>query len=152
MLDLAIDLHAIVQKAPILFLDAFSRDGVLEEMVGVLRPRIPDEVAFYQAILARENVISTGIGMGIAIPHAKMESIDEFFIVIGIHKGSGIDWNGIDGLPVKLVFMIGGPQNSHKEYLKLLSQLTSFLKEERKRETLIRAKNAEEVVKIFGNC
>ena len=62
----------------------------------------------------------TGIGIGVAIPHAKLEGYSDFFIAIGVQKKKGIDWNALDGSDVKLIFMIGGPENKQTEYLKIL--------------------------------
>ena len=87
--------------------------------------------------------------MGIAIPHAKIEDCNDFFIAIGIHSGNGIDWKSIDGLDVKLIFLIGGPKDLHQEYLTLLSKLTQTIKDEKTRQGLLQAKSAEEVLKFF---
>jgi PTS system nitrogen regulatory IIA component len=102
--------------------------------------------------MQRERVVSTGIGIGIAIPHAKIEEIDDFYVAIGIIKNEGVDWDAIDHLPVKLVLLICGPQERHGEYLQLLSKLTKKIKEEETRRALFVAKTEEEVVKIFQEC
>lgn len=143
-----------IKKERIAFLTETERTNVLRilidkaELSGVLS----DREKFYQAIVHRENVVSTGIGMGIAIPHAKCEECDDFFIVVGIHSKGGIDWDAIDGLNVKLIFLIGGPLRMHREYLSLLSKLTSAIREDSLCQKLIRAKSPEDVVKIFENC
>jgi PTS system nitrogen regulatory IIA component len=107
---------------------------------------------FYQSLLQREKVVSTGIGMGIALPHAKMNGIEEFFLGIGIISGKGIPWGSIDGLNVRLIVLIGGPDGMHKEYLRNLSQITQFLKDEERRDQLVNARSIEDVVKIFETC
>ena len=99
--------------------------------------------------MKREETLSTGIGMGIAIPHAKIEDCEEFFIAIGIQQGNGIEWNSIDGLDVKLIFLIGGPKELHQEYLTLLSKLTQTIKDEKTRQGLLQAKNPAEVIEFF---
>ncbi len=136
------------------FVTSETREEVIEQLIsltqqeGILRNR--DE--FYQAIIQREEMVSTGLGMGIAIPHAKIKELDDFFVVVGIHRGPGIEWNAIDGLKVKLIFLIGGPQSMHKEYLQLLSELTQVLKLEENRQKILRAKSQESVVNIFHSC
>jgi PTS system nitrogen regulatory IIA component len=114
--------------------------------------KLKDPEGFYGALLQREKVVSTGIGMGIALPHAKMGGIEEFFLSIGIISGKGIAWGSIDALNVRLIVLIGGPDGKHKEYLKNLSQITHFLKDEERRERLMNATTAEDVVKIFETC
>jgi len=71
-------------------------------------------------MLEREKIVSTGIGMGVAIPHAKLTSVEDFFIAIGI-LSKGVQWNALDGGPVRLIFMIGGPDDKQTAYLQILS-------------------------------
>lgn len=133
------------------FLDAKSQQEALTTLIDKLdlAGKLHDREAFFQAILEREKIISTGIGIGVAIPHAKLSGYTDFFIAIGIQKKGGIDWQSIDGLPVKLIFMIGGPENRQTEYLNILSMITTAIKDEERRKRLINAKSGREVVAIF---
>lgn len=144
-----------ISKEQIVFLgEEKNREEALQRLVACAYQRgvLPDEDHFYQAILQREARVSTGLGMGIAIPHAKLEEVDDFFLIVGIYQGEGIDWDAIDGLNVRLIFLIGGPQSVHKEYLQLLSELTQILKDEKQRQLLLAAKNQDSVVNIFQTC
>lgn len=136
------------------FLDEQTRDEALRSLVGqlVLSGRFQDGERFYQAVLEREGIVSTGLGLSVAIPHAKLEECSDFFIVIGIQSGKGIEWNALDGNPVRLIFMIGGPEGRQTEYLKILSHLTTAIKEDSRRSSLIQAKSVEEVLALFENC
>ncbi|MGE5195758.1 MAG: PTS sugar transporter subunit IIA [Anaerolineae bacterium] len=136
------------------FLEVENRSEALRLLVDKLVEvgKIRDRAAFYEAILGREKIVSTGIGMGVAIPHAKLEGYEDFFIVIGIQKKRGIDWNAIDGSLVRLIFMIGGPENKQTEYLKILSRLTMVIKEEERRKKLLQATSPQEVIDIFKDC
>ncbi|MCH1430753.1 MAG: PTS sugar transporter subunit IIA [Chlamydiales bacterium] len=127
-----------------------TRDQVLDEMIDLLSrsDRLVDREAFHQAILEREKIVSTGIGMGVAFPHAKLPDYDDFFIVIGIHK-DGVDWNALDGNPVKLVFMIGGPDDRQTQYLKILSSLTMAIKDENVRKKVKELEQASEIIDLF---
>ncbi|MEN9344287.1 MAG: hypothetical protein RLZZ453_1074 [Chlamydiota bacterium] len=135
----------------VLFLDADSRDEALDSLIESLseQGRLQDEGRFRQAVLDREQIVSTGIGFGVAIPHAKLKNYSDFFVAIGIQKGRGIDWNSLDGLPVNLIFLIGGPEDRHTEYLKILSTLTAVIRNESKRRSLLEATSAEEVIKVL---
>ena len=108
-----------------------------------------DRQAFFQAILEREKIVSTGIGIGVAIPHAKLIGYDDFFIAVGIQKLHGIDWNALDGSLVRIIFMIGGPENQQTRYLKILSHLTLAIKDEQRRKALLRAQSSKEIIQIF---
>lgn len=133
------------------FLDVNSQSQALSALVDLLdqQNELVDKQAFFHAILEREKIVSTGIGIGVAIPHAKMPGYDRFFIAIGIQKGGGLEWNALDKLPVRLIFMIGGPDNQQTEYLKILSMITMAIKDEERRKELLKAKDAKEVIQIF---
>jgi len=137
------------------FLNVDNRNAALVELVDVLDAsgKLVNKQSFYKAILEREKIVSTGIGMGVAIPHAKLEGYQDFFIAIGIQKKEiGIEWNALDGQPVKVIFMIGGPENKQTEYLKILSHLTIAIKDEERRKKLLKATTPEEVIALFEGC
>jgi PTS system nitrogen regulatory IIA component len=134
------------------FLTVNSRYEAISFLVSNLgeRNNFVDGKVFHRAIINREKIVSTGIGMGVAIPHAKLSSLNEFFISIGIQQNRGIDWDSIDGASVRLVFMIGGPDNRQDEYLQILSRLTLIIKDEALRKKLINAENEEEVIDLLS--
>ena len=134
------------------FLTVNSRYEAISVLVGNLgeKNNFVDGKVFQKAIIDREKIVSTGIGMGVAIPHAKLDSLDKFFISVGIHQNRGIDWDSIDGASVRLVFMIGGPDNKQDEYLQILSRLTLIIKDEILRKKLINAENEEEVINLLS--
>ena len=110
--------------------------------------KIVDKEEFKKAIEARESLISTGIGLGIAVPHAKLAGIKDFFVIISILE-TPVQWDSIDYQPVSLVFLIGGPSDRQTQYLKLLSQIILVAKNEAKRKILIKAKDIDTVIKQF---
>ena len=138
----------------VLFVQADKRDEVLDLLVDALDKagKLQDKNLFHQAILEREKIVSTGIGIGVAVPHAKQEGYTDFFIAIAIQKRQGIEWNAIDGAPVHLVFMIGGPDNRQTEYLKILSRLTIAIKDEERRKKLLAATSPAQVIALFEGC
>ncbi len=137
----------------ILFLDEPSRDGAIDCLIDLLdeEEKLGDKEMFRQAIFSREQIVSTGIGMGVAVPHAKLKEFSNFFIAIGIQRKKGLDWNALDKVPVRLVFMIGGPDNKQTEYLQILSLLTSAIRDVDLRKQLLNAQSQEEVLDLFSN-
>lgn len=135
----------------ILFLDVPDQNLGITTLVDMLdkKNKLLDKETFFQAILDREEIVSTGIGIGVAIPHAKMSEYNEFFIAIGLQKGKGIEWKALDGLPVRVVFMIGGPEDKQTEYLNILSMITTAVKNEKWRSSLFNAKTVKEVADLF---
>lgn len=99
----------------------------------------------YHSILEREKLLSTGFGLGLAIPHAKLKGIKDFLVGLGIHK-RGVHFDSLDEKPVHVLVMILGPESHQEEYLKVLSRVTAFLKDNRER--LPTMTSAEEVFRL----
>ena len=142
-----------INKNLILLLDVESRDAALEKLVDCIHKegKLEDRDSFYNAIIERERIVSTGIGMGVAIPHAKLPGYDDFFIAIGILQ-KGVDWQAIDRSPVRMIFMIGGPDDKQTEYLQILSALTLAIKNEDLRKKLLTLNSPEDIVKLFESA
>jgi len=134
------------------FLDVSTRNETIDTLIDSLDEagKLPDRDAFRKAIFDREELVSTGIGMGVAVPHAKLKGFKDFFIAVGIQQKKGIDWNAIDKGPVRLIFLIGGPDDRQSEYLKMLSQLTVAIKDQNLRKELMNASTVDEVCDAFS--
>lgn len=135
------------------FLALQSKNEAIDSLIDLLdrSGKLFDKDFFRKAIYERENLVSTGIGMGVAIPHAKLKGFKDFFIAIGIQENKGIEWDAIDKAPVRLIFMIGGPANRQSEYLKILSQLTVALRDQNLRKELMMATSPQEVISAFSH-
>lgn len=133
------------------FLDATTRDDALLKLSNILygAGKVENIEEFNQAIIEREKIVSTGIGMGIAIPHAKMKNLSDFFICVGISQNNGIDWSSLDNLPVHMIFMIGGPANQQSEYLAILSALTKLIRSKEFRFQLLRCNSNKEIIHLI---
>lgn len=134
----------------ITFLDVESRDDAIKALVELIDKagKLEDRSAFYHAIIERERIVSTGIGMGAAIPHAKLANYDDFFIALGILR-HGLEWNALDGAPVRLIFLIGGPDDKQTEYLQILSKLTHIIKDDKIRKKLLTMNSSEGMIDLF---
>lgn len=135
----------------VVFLDTETREETLKAMIEKIysEGKLRDKQSFYDSILEREGIVSTGIGMGVAIPHAKLPGYDDFFISIGILQ-RGVDWKALDHSPVRLVFMIGGPDDKQTEYLQILSNLTMAIKNEERRKKMLTLNSSEAIIKLFS--
>ncbi len=146
------NLIEFISNGVICFLNENTRDEALYTLVELLnkKGKVSDKEGFYRAIKKREKIVSTAIGMGVAIPHAKIVCFKEFFIAVGIQQaGRGIDWEAPDEAPVRIVFLIGGPASEQTKYLKILSSLTASVKVKGLQEQLLKAKSKAEVVALF---
>lgn len=135
------------------FLDLSTRDEVLLATVNRLdkEGKLRNKQEFYKAILEREKIVSTAIGMGVAIPHAKLSDYNDFFIAIAVLQ-HGVEWHALDGSPVRLVFLIGGPDDKQTEYLQILSGLTAAIKDEDRRKKMLTIHSPEAIIELFRSC
>ena len=97
--------------------------------------------AVEKALLAREAVGSTGIGNAVALPHARCAGVNELIVAAATVPG-GVDYEALDGEPVKLLFLILSPKNAPGEHLKLMAKITRVLSQESIRDALTEAPDA----------
>ena len=139
-----------LSESSVLFLDSTNKQEILTQMAqraSEIGHKV-DVQAFTKAIFEREAIMSTGIGLQIAIPHAKLPAIEDFFVVAAI-LGGDTEWDALDKKPVRLVFMIGGPADKQSDYLKILSKITLVIKNPARRKALMHAKDATAVLAAF---
>ncbi|WP_110927855.1 PTS fructose transporter subunit IIABC [Bacillus massiliglaciei] len=134
----------------ILDLQAQSKAEVIEELAEKLAHagRLNDRNEFKKAILSREDQSTTGIGEGIAIPHAKSSAVKVPSICFG-RSLNGIDYGSLDGQPAHMFFMIAASEGANDVHLETLSRLSSFLMDMSFREKLLQAKASEEIISII---
>ncbi len=127
-----------------------TKKEVLKELVGALAEAhgIKNSGSILEALQEREELGSTGIGQGIAIPHGKSESVGKVVAALGISK-RGIDFDALDGEPVYLFFMLVAPSNAAGIHLKILAKISRLLKDKFFRQALREAKNSEEALKLI---
>jgi mannitol/fructose-specific phosphotransferase system IIA component (Ntr-type) len=148
---------ALVPLAPylavnrVLDLVATTRMEAVRELCAALAraPEVGDADGLLRAVLEREEVMSTGIGLGIAVPHAKIASVRDFVLAVGRSR-AGIDFASLDGRPAHLVFHIAGPEDRQARYLQILASVTLRLKDEATRRALLDAAGPREVLALLG--
>lgn len=140
-------LSRLLSPERIVWLDRDTKNECLRALVECIAKTTDglnvDDV--YHSILEREKLLSTGFGLGLAIPHAKLKGIKDFLVGLGIHK-RGVNFDSLDEKPVHVLVMILGPESQQEEYLKVLSRVTAFLKDTRER--LPAMTSADEVFRL----
>lgn len=131
-------------------LKATNKDEAIKELIQVLYDdgKITDKEKFRQAVLKREEEFSTGIGMGIAIPHGKSDAVKEPSITFG-RSNKGIDYESMDDKPAYLFFLISVPEESSDIHLRALSEISRKLMHTEIREKLFKAQSFEEFIEVF---
>ncbi|MFC0270768.1 fructose-specific PTS transporter subunit EIIC [Metabacillus herbersteinensis] len=127
-----------------------TKNDVITELVTVLdrSGKLTDKVAFEKAVLAREEQSTTGIGEGIAIPHAKTSAVKTPAIAFGRSK-SGIDYQSLDGAVSHLFFMIAASEGANNTHLEALARLSSLLMKEEVRKKLLEANSEDAILAII---
>ncbi len=138
------------QELVIADLKAQTKKGVLEELVSYLaeRKKQVNKEELLKVLLEREKLGSTGINNGIAIPHGKLQNIDELLALFG-KSNSGIDFGALDGNPSHLFFLLVAPANSAGVHLKALARISRIAQNERFRENCMKAKTSEEIYRLI---
>ncbi|MDH3345694.1 MAG: PTS sugar transporter subunit IIA [Kiritimatiellaceae bacterium] len=131
-------------------LKAETKPAVIEELVDAIAwtGKIKNRDAALQAVLNREDKMSTGMQNGIAIPHGKTDAVEELLIAIAI-KPDGVDFDAMDGQPCKIFIMTLSPENHVGPHIQFLAEISKVLGNETLREKLIQATTAEEILKIL---
>ncbi len=142
-------LSELLSPERIVELKATDKDGALAELVELIAAieGQPSRAVLLQGMRAREELMSTGIGEGIAIPHCKDARIRSFGLALGRTR-EPIEYGASDGQPVRLLAMIAAPADRQAEYLRLLSLVTRFLRQERER--LLSADSIRDVLEALA--
>ena len=125
-------------------LASHSKDAVLRELVELAMPAAGPAALEHmvQAVLAREKLLSTGIGSGIAIPHGRTNATAEIVLAAGVAP-TPIDFDALDGRPVSLFFLLVGPENAAGAHVRALGRISRILRNESVREDLAHATSSE---------
>lgn len=136
------DLTQYLSEDGVRLFDDATKDDVLESLCeAVCTGSTLDVRRVQKAILGREALLSTGIGLGIALPHVRLEAVERFVLSIGVCK-TGVDYGSMDDLPVTIVFLIVGPRDPHSAFVKFIADVTGVLKREEFRRELVEQTDA----------
>lgn len=129
-----------------------NKDDVLMELADLIAvsPDVHNEEnVIYKALIEREKLGSTGIGKGVAIPHAKTDAADRLTIAFGISKEK-IDFKSLDNESVNIFFVFASPMKDSQVYLKVLARISRLIREEEFRNQLLACKTPAEVIECIN--
>jgi mannitol/fructose-specific phosphotransferase system IIA component (Ntr-type) len=121
---------------------------LVEMLVRLGKIKAADQDTVLAALRAREETMSTGIGFGIAIPHASSDRVGEVVAAFG-RSSTGIEFDSLDGLPVKFIVLFIVPKDQFQTHLRTLAAIAKFLNDRAVREHLATAANPQEILSIF---
>ena len=131
-------------------LEVKTKSGVIMALIDLLHSagkiHNPDEAK--QAVLQREELMSTGVGRGVALPHGKCPHIEEVFVAVGVSQ-QGIDFDAVDEQPAQIFVLLLTPEKYPSKHLKLLSKFSRMLNTAKCREEILQAKSPSAIADIF---
>jgi PTS system nitrogen regulatory IIA component len=146
-----IQVRNILSPERVVFINYSSKHDALVQLSEVLAtaPQIKNAAELTAEILKREELMSTGIGRGIAIPHVRLSSVTDLVMAVGVCKKPIEDFQAIDDQPVSLLFMIAAAYNQHSYYLKTISHFSAIFKQNDLVGEMTNAKDEAELFEIL---
>jgi len=145
-------LDFVVGDAIVVDLKAVGKEDAIREMVGGLcqvnRLATSDAESVVKAILGREELGSTGIGQGVAVPHTRHPTLNRLIGTVAISR-TGVDFAALDGEPVDVFFLLVSPQNQPGDHLRALENISRHLKDERFVSRLRTARSREAILEVL---
>jgi PTS system nitrogen regulatory IIA component len=131
-------------------LESVDGRGVLTELSALLTKArcVPESTDLVTILMNREELGSTGIGEGVAIPHVRLKNISSLRIAVG-RSVRGVDFNAADGRPVHFFFLVVSSESAAVDHLKVLAQISRFLKKSHIRKALLEAGGREEMLEVI---
>ncbi len=141
----------VLEEKLVCMLKSGTKKESILELLSLLKSsgKIKDAAALEANILHREKLMSTGIGLGLAVPHTRMEGVSSPVLAAGVSLSGIKDYESIDGENVRIVVLIVCGSKQHKEYISLLSSVVNRLKDKGAKEGLFSAKSGPDVFKIL---
>ena len=139
----------------LIFLDLETKDkrSTIAKIVDLMDKNniFANASKFLNEVNQRESLGSTGIGKGIALPHARTQNVKDITISMTRLK-EGVEFGSEDKQPVKLIFLLGTPLNAVGEYLKVLAKLSKLLRDDKIRNQILKAETPVQIRKIFEDA
>jgi len=134
-----------------LHLKGTTKDKIINELLDLLvaAKKIPDRESAYNAVLDREQKMSTGMKHGIAIPHGKSSTITDLVACIGI-SDNPVDFDSLDHQPCRIFIMTLSPVEKTGPHLQFLAEISLLFKSAEKRQEILSAQTPEAIIKIMG--
>ena len=127
-----------------------TKQAALNELATVAAEQSGIDLATLEtAIAKREELMSTGIGNGLAIPHVRLSAAKSATLAVGVTAGGIADYQSLDEKPVHIVVLIIAPQGQHDTYIRLLAKVTDVLRHEDMRARVLQAADADQLYRIF---
>ncbi len=149
--DMSVQVRNVLSQERVVFINHTSKRDAIVELSQVLAtaPQVKNAAELTQEILKREELMSTAIGRGIAIPHVRLASVTDLVMAVGVCKKPIEDFQTFDDEPVNLLFMIAAAYNQHSYYLKTISHFSAKLKDSDLRAAISTSSSEQEIYTLL---
>lgn len=133
-----------------LSLSSTDKEGAIKEVLDLLNRSVPlsDPEAVLKRIMYEESIMSTGVGSGMGIPHARSDQVEGVVTALGISR-AGIDYSSTDGEPVHLIFMILSSVSAMPAYMSVLSRTSRIFDDEEMRKNVMEADSEQDILNLI---
>lgn len=145
------DIYSLLDHSSIAAgLKADNKNDLINELVDLLEPKVDSNQLekIRESVFSREQIMSTGVGKQLAIPHGKCSSIEKILASFAL-LDEPVDFNSIDNEPVKMVFLLVGPESKCNHHIKLLSRISRLMNSSSFREKLLKCQSSDEIFETF---
>lgn len=127
-----------------------DKTEIIGELIDILEPGgiLYDKNKVLEAVLEREKIMSTGIGNSVAIPHGKSPEVKELTVSMGV-TAQDVDFESLDGKPVRIIFMLVGPEKPASLHIKMLSRISRLCNQPALRKKIIESKSPLEILNLI---
>jgi fructose-specific phosphotransferase system IIA component len=142
---------ALSQGSIIPRITATTKQGIVEQLVGILHSEglVKNSADAVKAVMEREASMSTGMQHGIALPHARTDTVDKVTIAVGL-ASDGIDYQSLDGEPSKIFVLILSPQSSESSHIQVLANISALLNSSEMRSKLLLCRTQGDIYNFFN--
>lgn len=129
-----------------------TKDEIINELVDLTSRSklVKDRQELYKAVVEREKLVTTGVGYGVAFPHAKTKAVKGIVVAFG-RSNPGVDFEAMDRKPVHLFFLIAAPEDAIGAHLNVMARLSYIMKNEKVRERLLKINSPKELLEIIDS-
>lgn len=142
--------HLLSARSVRVHLPGGSKEEVLDALIALVLEdaRVVDPAGVRRAVLEREAMMSTGVGKGLGLPHAKTDAVRGMVAAFAT-TATPVPFDAIDEEPVQLLFLLVGPEGARSEHIKTMSRISRLMNEAEFREQLLEAESPEAIITLF---
>lgn len=147
-----IDLNSLISKSRTCVLDCETKADILNHLIDLMTDitGVQSRQELSDAVFQREKLLSTGIGLSIAIPHARLNGLKDLYMAFCVNTRDITDYDSLDGLPVRIVVMILAGRELHSRYISTLSLISKMLKDSQVRDQFLQIRSDEELFSLLN--